>query len=519
MPAWENAPIVKKKNAWEDAPVIDEPRKQTDPSSGDLIMNAIRGFAGRGNQAMGALNPWANQEKLAAEKQWMATHPGAEIGSTVADIAMTLPAGGAGSMAARALGTAAIEGATRPGGIKDRLTDAALGAVGSGAGEGVAKGASFLLRPFGEATDAATKKLVKKAQELGIDLNAAQVTGNKSLQYADSALDSIPSSSTAQQEFKAAQRKAWQKALFKQGNEAANTASPEAMGAMKNRISAAYEDIAGRNALTVDADLKQALAKVRSDYAGIIPTNQKSIVKKYLSDFDQPPIGADISGKTYQQTRSMLDKQANAFKNSDPATYGALKDIRSAIDDAMTRSLGNPSRIGGKSGDAEKWKQANKDWLVMKNIEKGIDPVTGDISPNKLMSGLTRKDANRVIYGQGDQELTDIAKVGKKFIPASVPDSGTAQRQMMIRLLEGGGLGAAGATAYYDPKLAAGLAGTGLLAILAPKAAGAMMRSPNGYLSKGLVDLNKEVIPGLTREGLLTELMRNSGVQSFGRNN
>jgi len=518
MPAWENAPEINPKNAWEDAQEIDAP---IEPSidTGNPLMNAIRGFAGRGNQAMAAINPLADTERLAAEKEWMKTHPGADIGSTIADIAMTLPAGGLGSMAARALGTAAIEGSTRPGSIQDRFEEAALGAAGSGLGEGIGKAASFLIKPFSESTDIVTKALIKKARDLGVPLNAANITGNKALNYADSALDFIPSSSGAQEVFKKGQREAWQKALLKQGNESGTSATPETLGAMKDRISAIYNDVASRNALNVDSQLKQELAAIQTKYGQIIPVNQKNIVKKYLSDFSRPPEGAEISGKTYQEIRSMLDKQSKSFRNSDPATYGALSDIRKSIDAAMDRSLTNPARIGGNAGDREAWRQANNDWMVMKNIEDATDPLKGDVSPARLLNNLSRKDPNRVKYGKGNQELTDIARVGKQFISPSTQDSGTAQRQMMIRLLQGGGLGSLGAMAYYDPKSAAIAGGAGVLGgILMPKAAGSMMRNADGYLVKGLVDLSKETLPGVTREAIIKELMRNAGVQEIGNN-
>jgi len=118
------------------------------------------------------------------------------------------------------------------------------------------------------------------------------------------------------------------------------------------------------------------------------------------------------------------------------------------------------------------------------------------------------------LYGKGDQELTEIARVGKEFITPKTSDSGTAQRQAMIKLLTGAGAGGLAATAYYNPDLAAAEASAALLGgILLPKAASKLMNKQGGYLIKGLFDVSKEAIPGLTREKVIKELMRNAGVQ------
>lgn len=489
----------------------DEPKQDT----GNPFINAAYGAAARGNQAMAALNPWADKEKIAAEQEWVNQHPGANVGSMIADMMITAPAGGAATMPARALLTGAIEGATNPGGLADRIQDAGYSVAGSGVGEKMADAASFLIKPFKKSVSPLVTALMQKADDMGIKLNAAQTTGNKALQYADSALDFIPSSSTAQQEFKDAQRRAWTKALLAQGHQSGDIASPDVMGAMKDRISGVYEDVAGRNAMMVDDALKSDLGTVKAKLMERIPTNQKDIVESYLKDFGQPPVGAEIPGKTYQDTRSMLDKQAKAFKNSDPATHEALKGIRGAIDSAMERSLQDPSKIGGNIDDLAAWKQANKDWMVMKNVEGAIDPLTGEVSPANLLNAMKRKDANRVLYGKGDQELTDIARVGKQFLTPKTADSGTAQRQMMIKLLTGSGMGGLAATALYDPVTAAEAGTAALLGgVLLPKAAGAMMRKQGGYLTDGLVDLGKEALPGITRQRVIEELMRNAGNQA-----
>ena len=483
------------------------------PIESNPVMDTVRGFANRGNQAMTALNPFATQEdidKRAAEQQWVNQRPWAQGGQIGADMMMTAPVGGLVSAPARAVGSGVIEAMTTPGNSDKRADAFSYGTLGAGIGEGIGKTAEFLINPFKKVANPIKDKLIQQAEQMGIKLTAAQATGNKTLKTMDTALDYIPSSSVMQHEAKDAQRKAWQKALFNQGGENADNAS--AMGDMKRRISGDYNDVAGRNNIVVDQKLKDALDAIGSDRnMNIMDVNKRPIISQYLQDFNQP-VGSTFSGQGYQNTRSMLDKQYKSFKNTNPAEAESLKGIRDSIDSAMGRSV-SPE-------DALKWNGANKDWSVMKSIERGVDPTTGEVSANLLLNGLKQRNPDSVIYGNGPQELNNIAKVGKEFIAPPDTSSPTAQRTAMIKMLTSvpaaGALGGGTGLAYTnDPAGALGGAGASMLgAVLIPKLASKLMQRDGGYLSKGLIDLGKEVAPGISRKGLLEFLSRNTGLQT-----
>jgi len=500
----------------------------TPQDEGNPVLNALRGFSARGNQAMNALNPLASDEsnqRIAAEQEWVKQNKGAETGSILADMLITAPAGGISGAIPRILATGYTEGLTHNGNLEEKLSEMGYGSLGAGLGEGAAKVIGYLAQPFkkpvGSAVDAVTESLRTKAKSIGIPLSAAQETGNKTLMAVDKQLGVLPSSSEFQGAQKELQRLKWQEALFKQGGEDANMATPEVMGNMSKRISDVYKDVAGRNSIVVDGQLKTELADIENKYLEVIPTNQKGIIKKYLKDFGTAPENAQIKGETYQSIRSMLDRQAKGFKNSDPATSDALKEIRKSVDSAMERSLvgPNPNALPNANGadDLAAWKKANNDWAVMKSIEKGVDPETATIKPNLLLNGLKMRDPARVIYGRGDQELNQLAKVGKAFIPEKAADSGTAINSAIIKALTGSGIvGLSGAdyAANKDPLESLALGGASLgLATLGPKAAAKAMWKNNGYLSKGLADLSTEVIPGLTRQKIISEILRNAGTQ------
>ena len=240
-----------------------------------------------------------------------------KLGGIAADMAITAPAGLAGGALARTALTGITEGLTNK---DDRIENALTGAAGAGFGEALGGALKFAAQPFKSVTNPVKDDLIAKATAMGIPLNAAQETGNKTLQFADKRLSSLPSSSSFQQAQKDTQRQAWQKALFLAGGENADSATADVMGAMKDRISKSYNNIHGRNHLIVDQELKDALSKVEQEQLNRLPTNQKPVIQSYLDDFGALNIGDKMTGKQYQDLRSMLDKQSKGFKNSDPLT-------------------------------------------------------------------------------------------------------------------------------------------------------------------------------------------------------
>lgn len=509
---------------------LDKLPQSKDRGFTDYAKNALLGASARGNQAFTALNPFATQEdidRVEREKAWVEQNSGAGIGSTISDILMSLPAGGFTSLPARALASGAIEGMTTTGTIPEKIKTAGYSALGSGVGEKIGDAVGFVAKPFKKFVGKEYDNLVDVAKKHGITLNAADVTDNKFLKSIASGLDYIPSTSGRQQDFNQNKIQNWQRALFQQGNEHADSAVPDVMAAMDSRISGVYDDVTSRNALMVDKQLKDELSAIEKTYINDkIPTDVRGIIKSYIRDFKKPPIGAEIPGDTYQKIRSRLRARKKNFEASDTDTANALGEIKTAIDAAMKRSLNNPGRIGGNPDDAAKWAQADKDYMVKKQIENAIDdPVTGRINQNKLYANVLRENKRRMLYGKGDQEFTDLVKAGKKFMPPMSEGSPTAQRSQAIKLLTGANALTAGETglitglAATGNPLAAALTGVGIYGTqyALPRSIQKSFNKPNGYFATGY-DLDKDVVEGLTRQKLISEILRNTGVQLGSQN-
>jgi hypothetical protein len=476
-------------------PIGDENLGADTPGHGDVSsfrygLNAMRGV---GNQALNSVGnvlnipnafdevvpPVGNALKgLADTPEQQQQNPGNAVGKFLFDMGIQIPTGGAGGLIpkapalGRAIASGGVSGATADGDAIDRVKSAGLGMLGSLGGEAGGMALSTLMKPFSNVLSPTVKTIADNAETMGIPLSAAQRTGNKSLQYADSALDYLPSSSSGQQAFKDKQREVWTKALYKEGGHNYDPTFTNNLGEMKKATSAIYKDVTSRNDLIVDDQFLTDLAGIEAKYGQILPVDQKRIVSKYIDDLSGQPT---IPGHVYQNTRSKLDKQAKGMRQSDPFTSDVLKEVRSATDNAMARNL--------SPDDKALWETANKNWMIQKHIEKAINPTTQEISPKLLINEMGRRSPDIVKYGEGPQGFADIAKVGKQFIGENLPNSGTAQRAFMMKLLtnplasitQGGAIGLAGAPV------------TAISSLVLPKLASNLMNSQtNQYFAKGV---------------------------------
>ena len=463
-------------------------------------MSAVAEELGIPNAADIATNYLTRPENKEALKQ-----PGSGAGSLLADMLITAPTGLAGGMIKRALATGGMEALTTPGNMPNRLWSGAVGTVGSMLGDAAGGVGGFISRPFHPTGDVKLQALVDKANAMNIPLRADQVSGNKSLAYLDSALDYLPSSSAMQEEAKQAQRQAWERALYKEGGQVYDP-NINNLAEMKPRVSAMYKDLTDRNDLTVDTAFKSDIDKVKTELLQRVPTNQKSIVKSYIKDLEMPPEGATMSGKTYQDTRSRINEQAQNFKRTDSGTYNALKALRKALDDGMQRGL--------NATDKMTWDKANKAYMVQKNIEQATDSATQKVSASKLFNQLNKRDPNIMKYGEGPQGFADIARVGQEFIGEKLPNSGTAQRNAAMKLLTNPGSalfhgGLTGAGGFAGPLGA--LAGA-VVSYKLPRLASEAMQNPNGWLVNGTPNILPN-IAGMPRDALAKELLRMSTIQ------
>lgn len=472
------------------------PKAETsyDPSAGMSGTEKFLAGMGKGivdtGRGIGQMVGLVSQEDIDSSRRLDAPlmkHGSAVAGNIAGNAAVALPTvliPGANTLTGAAL-TGAVLGGTQPvASDESRLTNTVLGAAGGLGGQAVGKGvtrvASRMNRPVQTRLDPAAQALADKARALGIELNAAQQTGSKPLKVIDTVLDNLPFTADKQARAKGAQRQAWQRALLKEAGEDADSATPDVMGSIKGRIGNEFRRLTATYDMPLDNQLLTELANIESKYGRRLTTNQRQIVQSYLDDLTASPT---IAGTVYQDARSMLDKQARGMLQSDPFTAGILKEIRDSLDNAMGRTIA----AGGNPADAAAWKEARKQWMVMKTAERAADATKGDISPAKFFNELRRKNPNAVVYGQGPQEVPDLARIGQSFIREQIPDSGTAQRTFYQNLLTGGGgaLGVGTVSGMVPPAALLGAALTATTPLAMQKAL--WSKAGQRYLTSGVL--------------------------------
>lgn len=355
-------------------------------------------------------------------------------------------------------------GAVQPVATGDsRSANTALGAGLGVAGQGAANAIGRAIRPVQSQLTPELSGLAAKAQAQGIPLTAAQRTGSRPLAITESVLENLPFTADKQLAIKEGQKAAFNKAALRTIGAESDKATPEVLNAAKTRIGQSFQDLSARNAVGLDDEFINALAKVDSS---VTPFSSGKIADNIEKGMELAAKGK-ISGSEYQKVRSSLGKAASSAFSTDAELGQALKSIRNALDDAATRSI--------SESDKAAWSTARKQWQALKVLEKAAAPtsadaVAGNVSPAKLASALNSADKG-FKYGTGQQELGDVARIGQAFVKEQVPNSGTAQRQFYQGVIE-------------NPlRLLSGAAGMGSIPIQA------LLNSPQGqrYLTQGLL--------------------------------
>lgn len=417
--------------------------------------------------------------------------------------------GNVGGSAALALPTAVIPGANSvTGGAlvgsilaamqptatgESRVGNMALGAGGGAGGAVAAKAIGRAIRPVQTALpDNLNQLAVRAEQEFGIPLTAAQRTGSKPLKIVDAVLDNLPFSAGRQTAEKTAQRDAYNRAIMNQVGENADTAAPEVLNAARARIGQQFNDISARNSVNLGDDFLETLTRVDSARTPFSSPQINAVIDNALDLASQKR----ISGAEYQRVRTSLTNAAKGSWGSDPERGQALKAVREALDRAADNSI--------SPADQQAWRTARQQWSNLKAVEEAAKPisadaVSGNISPAKLAGAIMKNNRNGMIYGQGDQVMPDLARIGQAFIKEQVPDSGAAQRALYQALLTG-----SPATAGFlmsNPATMGAAASTLVLPTIVQRALHS--KAGRAYFSRGMIPQNPttEQIARILKQG------------------
>lgn len=356
---------------------------------------------------------------------------------------------------------------------RDLAQGAALGAGAGLLGHGAAKLAARAITPL--PIDAARGKMVDVLQGAGVPLTAGQKTGSKALQYAESHLGDLPLSGGKASAIQEAQRDAFTRAALSKSGIDADRATPEVMNAARQRIGDAFETLGARNTLRMDAPFAQDVGQATQRYMDL--TGEMTRVpgfRKAVQDIIDLSKSGAIEGPRYNAMRSALGKNAESLRMSNPPAAEGFRDLRAAVDNAMSRSV-SPE-------DAASWATARREYANLKALEKAVGgagegAAFGSISPSQLRSAIASGN-KRGDYVRGKGDLAELARAGNAVM-APLPNSGTPARQAAQSLLAAPGA-AIGAGMAGAPGAAVGAIAAPLLPSIGGRAL--MSRPVQSYL-------------------------------------
>jgi hypothetical protein len=309
------------------------------------------------------------------------------------------------------------------------------------------------------------------------------------------------------------QNEAFTAAALRRAGIDAPRATPEVIDNAFTRIGNDFEGVGQRNNVVRDHAFTRDLNNTLNEYNNLVsPSNRAPVVENTARDIQAAITqnGGHLTGEQYNAMTSRLARQARNAR-ADPQLQEALQGLRSALDDAMERSLFR----SGNSQDMQVLRGARNQYRNMMVLEKaatgaGSNAAEGLISPSQLRNAVVQQ--NRRAYGRGRGDFADLARAGEALLKP-LPQSGTSPRHNVTHMLQtigaivGGGAGAAGGPG--------GAAAGALAGLAAPAAAGRVVlsRPVQAWLSNQL--LNGADRPNRTRDHLVRLLLSSGSARAL----
>lgn len=324
--------------------------------------------------------------------------------------------------------------------------------------------ASRAISPFAGSISPERQRAIDALTREGVPLTSGQRTGSRGLQFMESELGGNRAANLMDDQARAFTEAATSRAGMQ------GIASADELAANQARLGQGFRDISARNAANVDQPFVTDFNNVVREYNKVLPTAQKEVVNNLAQDVADAfkANNGTLPGDVYQATRSRFSRMAQSARNSDPEYANALRGMRNALDDVMSRSI--------RPEDAAEWARLRREYGNMKVLEKAASAnssALGTITPAQLSTAA--RTGRQGAYARGAGDFDELARAGNAVM-TPLPNSGTAGR-LRAQQLGAGILAGGGAMTGGLPGFAAGLA--------APYVAGQalMSRTVQAYLT------------------------------------
>lgn len=345
-------------------------------------------------------------------------------------------AGGAGYSEGETIGEVAADTAVGAG------AGAAFGVALPAAGAGINRAVTqFSDRALGAVSDT-YKPLVDLLKSKGVSLTAAKELGTDWAKALETQLAQVPIGGKPLQLALENSRRTFQREVVKMVGleDGSDLINRNTLDKMQSMFSRQYKAALGGKQINIASDeFLDDLARVEASHTELVDSQTarriKSVVDAFLAKAEKQ---GTLDGDWYQAQRSLFAKRARG--NGELADLYA--DLKRTLDNAFTRAAGNVK------GDLDlRFKR-------FKQLEEVFEGMGGAESSEGFLplASLARK----VSKGGMDRDWEDFIRAGSAVITDKVPNSGTAQRQLLMGIFTGYGM--------FDPVTAGAILGGSRLA-------------------------------------------------------
>lgn len=293
------------------------------------------------------------------------------------------------------------------------------------------------------------KRAVAELKEAGIPLTTGQQTGQNWVKMTERTLSETPIGGTPLQRTFEAQQKAYQRELLRRAglDDGSDMITDDTLSRARDALNAKYADaLKGKEVdLSGDKFLNQ-LAEVEAKHSQMLPFEQRKQVSDIVSQTLDEAVareksGMKLTGEEYQRIRSNLGEKARSTKN----TYisSLYRDLKKTFDDAFLDAGG------------EKVFKVNSEFARLKQLENILERTGGPAMSEGFISpaAVSRQAAGEA----GGKDWQQFTRSAAAVLPDRVGNSGTAQRNMVIGAIGGGGAMMDPTSLVYGPALARAL--------------------------------------------------------------
>lgn len=310
------------------------------------------------------------------------------------------------------------------------------GSVGA-AVPAVAAAGSKLKQAVIPEIDEGISLLAQRAKDFGIPLSADQLSPTRARKTVQKISQEIPFSGV--DKFEQNQRRAFTKALSRTIGQDSEDLGPSTVRKFLSDAKSKFDGVLKGETVRFSPDDVKILDQIAVNADETIDPGLASIVKKNINNLKKSLSKGQISGELLSSTRSELIKKSTRTQGG---AKPYLQDLIEFLDDNIEKSL-SPEK-------SSLLKQTRREWRNFKTIQPLLKKSTdGTVNPTELINKVnSSKYIDSSKSALGDDDLIDLARIGKEFLPKS-GGSDTFQKTVF-----GTGAAGIGLTALANPPLA-----------------------------------------------------------------